>query len=134
MVVVLDELLDAGDQIAYAAETAAANCLLCNQPEPALHLIEPASIGRRGMDVKAGPLRQPQTHLGMLVGGVVVDNQMHVEIFGDRLVDALEKAEKLLMAVPRLALGEDRSSAANSVVVAMADIIVGCPLPHNRGP
>jgi len=42
---------------------------------------------------------------------------MHVEIFGDRLVDALEKAEKLLMAVPRPALGEDRSSAANSVVV-----------------
>jgi hypothetical protein len=45
------------------------------------------------VDVKAGPLRQPQTYLGMLVGGVVVDDQMHVEIFGDRLVDALESRE-----------------------------------------
>ncbi len=89
----LDEVLDASDEIADAAETATANRLLRDQPKPALHLVQPRGIGRRVVDVKAGPLRQPQTHLGMLVGGVVVDDQMHVEIFGDRLVDALESRE-----------------------------------------
>ncbi len=82
------------------------------------------------MDVEAGPLRQPQTHLGMLVGGVVVDNQMHVEIFGDRLVDALEKAERLLMAVPRPALGQHRAGGNN---IQRGKQRGGCHGGHNRG-
>ena len=40
-VVVLDEVLDAGDETAYAAEAATTDGLLGNSPEPALHLIGP---------------------------------------------------------------------------------------------
>ncbi len=61
------------------------------------------------MDVEAWPRSQPEADLGVLVSGVVVDDQMYVERCRDSLVDALEKAEKLLMPVARLALGQHRS-------------------------
>ena len=74
------------------------------------------------MDVKAGPLAKPGTHLRMLVGGVVVDDQMHVQMRRDRGVDPLQEAEELLMPVMCSALGEHRvggdvARAANRVVV-----------------
>jgi len=102
-------VLDAADEIADATEASAANRLLGNQAEPAFHLIEPGRVGRREMDVEAGPLCQPEAHLGMLVGGIVVDDQMGVKVFRHGLVNALDKPEKLLMPVPRPALGEDGS-------------------------
>ena len=43
------------------------------------------------MDVEARPFGQPEAHLGMLMGGVVVDDQMHVKFLRDRLVDALDE-------------------------------------------
>ena len=55
-VVVLDELVDACDQFAHAAEAAAPDGLLGDQSEPALHLIEPRGIGRGVVDVEARPL------------------------------------------------------------------------------
>jgi hypothetical protein len=33
------------DQLADAAKRAAPNCLLSDQPEPALHLVEPTGVG-----------------------------------------------------------------------------------------
>ncbi len=41
-VVVLDVALDLQDQLAHAVKRSAADCLLRDQPEPALDLIEPA--------------------------------------------------------------------------------------------
>ena len=130
-VIVVDEVLDAGDEVADAAEVSAANRLLCNQPEPAFDLIEPRSICGRVVDVEAGPLREPEAYLGMLVGGIVVDDQMDIEVCGHSLVDALEKAEELLMPTPRLALGEDRSSGdiqrSKQGRGAMANVVVRDP-------
>ena len=40
-VIVLDEVIDSGDEFFDAAEAAAAYGLLGNETEPALHLIEP---------------------------------------------------------------------------------------------
>jgi len=42
-VILVDEVLDAGDEVAEAAEVSAANRLLCNQLEPAFDLIEPGA-------------------------------------------------------------------------------------------
>ena len=53
-------------QLADAAERPAPNCLLGDEAEPALHLIEPTGIGRSVMDVVARPARQPGLNLGML--------------------------------------------------------------------
>jgi hypothetical protein len=95
--------------MADAAEASATDRLLSDQAEPAFDLVQPGRTGGRVVDVEAGPLRQPEAHLGMLVGGIVVDDQMDIEICGHCLVDALEKAGELLMPVPRPAPGEDRS-------------------------
>lgn len=115
----VDEVLNAGDQIAEAATT---DGLLDDQSEPAFYQVESGSVGRRVMDVEAGPLRQPQTHPGMLVGGVVVHYKMDIKVCGYALVDALEKPEKLLMGCRGLHSVKTApvaiSSAANSVVAS----------------
>ena len=56
------------------------------------------------MDVVPGPFRQPRLDLGVLVGGVVVDDEMDVEAFGDVLVDVAQEGEELLVAVAPFAL------------------------------
>ena len=57
----------------------------------------------------------------MLVGAVVVDDQVDVEILRDGLPDLAEEAEELLVPVARLALGQHlpvaKSRAANRLVV-----------------
>ncbi len=58
------------------------------------------------MDVPAGMPGQPRLHSRMLMGAVVVDDQMDVELLGNALVDAPPEGEELLMAVARLASGE----------------------------
>jgi hypothetical protein len=45
-------------------------------------------------------LQQPLVDRGGLVGGVVVQDQVQVEVLRDGLVDELEEAEELLVAVP----------------------------------
>jgi len=136
-VVVLNELVDSGDGVFDAAEAAAADRLLGNETEPALYLIEPGRVGGSVVHVKAGPLCEPEAHLGMLVSRVVVDDQMIVQLWGHRLVDALEKAEKLLMTVTRLALGKDRAAGnikgGEQCCGAVADIVMGDAF-HVPGP
>ena len=65
----------------------------------------------------------------MLVGRVVVDDEVDVESLGHGLIDALEEGEELLMAVARPALGEDRAGGdvegGKQRGGAVADIIVG---------
>ena len=58
------------------------------------------------VDMKARPLCQPTSDLRMLVGGVVVDHQMNLEIGRHVAVDMLQKGQKLLVPVARATLGE----------------------------
>ena len=84
----LDEAVDFGDQFFDAFEGAATDGLLRNQSEPALHLIEPGRVGGREVKMKARPCRQPCAHLGVFVGGVVVENQVYIQICGHGLVNS----------------------------------------------
>lgn len=104
----IDELINAFDERFHVREGTAADCLLRDDPEPAFDQVEPRGIGRREVQVKSWPASQPSLDLGVFVGGVVVDNQVHVELLGDFPVDVTEESEELLMAT---------SSAANRVVV-----------------
>ena len=61
------------------------------------------------MDVEAGPLCEPESYPGMLVGRVIVDDQMNIEMAGHGLIDALEELKKLLVTMAWLALHEHRS-------------------------
>ena len=71
-----DILVDLSHQFAHAAKRAAPDRVLGDEPEPALHLVEPAGVGRRVMDVVARVARQPGFDPRMFVGGVVVRDQM----------------------------------------------------------
>jgi hypothetical protein len=98
---------DALDEGANRLKRAASDRLPSNQPEPDLHLIEPRAVGRREMHVVARPLGQPRADLGMLVGGVVVHDQVDLQPRGNLGVEMPKECEKLLVPVPALALRED---------------------------
>src|SRR5947207_12291256 len=61
--------------------------------------VEPGRGGGSEVHVEAGMLGQPPLHLGVLVGGVIVDDQMDVETGRGLAVDALEEGKPLLVAV-----------------------------------
>ena len=121
-VVVFDVGVDALDELLDAAKGAAADGALGDETEPEFDLIEPRRVGRGVVDVVTRPGGEPGANLGVLVGGVVVDDQVQVERGWNALIEVPEEGEELLMAVPSLAWGDDlaafaRRGAANSVVV-----------------
>ncbi len=78
---------DALDALSYLAERVPPNRLARDDVEPNLHLVEPRSIGGGVVKVKSGAPRQPLFDLGMLVGGVMVNHEMHVETAGHVVLD-----------------------------------------------
>ena len=103
-VVVLDVSSDVGDQLAHTLDRAATNALLGDQSKPALDLIEPGRVGGRVMYVIARSRSEPRAHLGLLVRGVVVDDQMDVQLGWHAVIDMTEKGQEFLMPMARLAL------------------------------
>jgi hypothetical protein len=73
--------------------------------------------------VEAGVAQQPVMDLGGLVRGVVVQDQMQVQVFGHRGVDELEEAEEFLGRCRRYgwAITDPlaTSKAANRLVVPL---------------
>jgi hypothetical protein len=106
----------------------------------ALHLVEPGGVGGCVVDVEAGPLGQPGTNFDVLVGAVVVDDQVDVEILRDGLLDLAEEAEELLVPVARPALGQHlprgHVERREQGCGAVTDGVVGdaLDLPQTPGP
>jgi len=103
---VIRETLDLGDQLGDGAEGTATNRLLGNDVEPDLDLIEPRGVRRREVHMIARPRGQPAFDLGVLMGAIVVHDQVDVQVRRHGLVDVLQELQELLMTVPRLALRE----------------------------
>lgn len=63
------------------------------------------------------------------MGAVVIDDQVQLQILGHLLVDAPQKAEELLMAMPWLALGDHRTGGhiegSKQGGSAVADVVMG---------
>jgi len=75
--------------------------------KPAFDQVQPGG-GRGGeVQVEPGMFVQPVPHGGMLVGGVVVADQVHVKPFGHLTVDGVEEAEELGVPVAGQALADD---------------------------
>lgn len=51
-------------------------------------------------------VQQPPLDLGGLVGGVVVQDEVQVQVLGHGVVDELQEADELLVAVLALGLGD----------------------------
>jgi hypothetical protein len=106
---VVDEEVDFSDEFFDAFERASADCLLRYQSEPALDLVEPRGVCGCELKLVARPCCEPCAYIGVFVGGAVIEDRLYVEIGRHGLVNSFEKAEKLLMPVARLALGEHAS-------------------------
>ena len=97
------EAVDVADKLAHAAEATAADRLLGDQSKPARHLIKPAGVSGRVVNVEARMARNPGRDPGMFVGGVVVGDQVDLQSRGHVAVEMAEKADELLMPVTRFA-------------------------------
>jgi hypothetical protein len=79
--------------------------------------------------VPARPRGEPGLDLGMLVGGVVVEDEVDLEVGRHGLPDRAQEAEELLVPVPRAALRQDGAveqvEGGEQRGGAMAEVIVG---------
>ena len=83
---------------------AAADQLVGQEAEPAFDLVDPGGAGRGEVHVEAGVAGQPGLDRRGLVGGVVVADQVHVELGGHGLVDGGQELLELDRPVPAVQL------------------------------
>src|ERR1039458_10470357 len=90
----LNEAVNLAHEFGDGDEGAASDGALGDKGEEALDLVEPRSIGRGEMKVPTGPPCKPRPDLGVLMGGVVVDDEMDVEVGRDVGFDVAQEGEK----------------------------------------
>ena len=89
MVVVGDVVLDGLDQLLQAAKDAAAQSFGGEVAEEAFHHVQPGSAGGGEVQMEARMLGQPRFDLGMLVRGIVIQDQMQFALWRRLLIDEL---------------------------------------------
>ena len=103
-IVVLGVALDATNEVRDAFEGTAPDSLLRDQPKPPFDLVEPRGIGRRVVHVIAWPPRQPSTYLRMLVGRVVIADQVQYFVLRGFPIDLAQELQPFSMPMALLAL------------------------------
>src|SRR6202521_6208072 len=98
--------VDGSLEVDDAAEHAALETLLGQFGEEALDGIEPGSRCRGEVEGEARLSFEPSPHLGMLVRGIVVDDEMEVPVRRGLAIDVVEKADELLMPMTGHALAD----------------------------
>src|SRR5260221_2528999 len=89
-----------------AAVDAASDLPLRQHGEEALDLVQPRRAGWGKVDVPARPSRQPSADQRRLMSGVVVHDEMHVEIARHVCLDLVAELAELGGAVTRIALAD----------------------------
>ena len=97
----VDEVFNVCNQILHAAKTTTPDCSLRDDVEPDFHLVEPRRVRRRVVNMKPRTSGQPTPNLWMFMRGVIIHDQVKVQIGGHALVDLAQKLQKLLMAMAR---------------------------------
>src|SRR6516225_6990313 len=88
-------------------EGAAADPVAGDLGKEALDHIEPGSRGRCEVQMEARMGLEPALNGSGLVGGIIIDDQMQVEVGRGPLVDLLEKTQELPMPMARHASPDD---------------------------
>ena len=70
-------------------------------------MVEPGAISRHEVQMPTRTCGQPGVDLGMLVSGVIVDDQMQLALGWGFAVDLVEEADELLMPMAAHALADD---------------------------
>src|SRR5215470_12632358 len=92
-----DEAVDGGLKLDNRCEDAAFEALPGEPSKQALDRIGPGAGSRGEVEAKARMAPQPRSHLGVLVGGVVVENYMDCLVGRHFAFDRIEKANEFLM-------------------------------------
>src|SRR3954466_4479985 len=101
----IDRLLEVDD----AAKDAAPESLVGQLGEETFDRIEPGGRGRREMELEPRMPREPGADICMLVGGVVVHDQVQVQIWRGLAVDLVEEPNELLVSMAAHALADHLS-------------------------
>ena len=101
--VVLDRLF----QLLHAAEDSVANSIAGNVAEPAFDNVQPRTAGRGKVHVESLVALQPVLDFGMLVRGIVIDDQMQIQFWRRFLIDLLQELNPFLVSMTRHAFGND---------------------------
>ena len=104
-----DEAVDFFDEVGGGDERASTDSALGDEGEEAFDLIEPRGVGGREVNVPTRAASEPSSDLGVLVGSVVVDDEMDVELDRHIGLDVTQEGQELLMTMARFALGNDRA-------------------------
>ena len=107
VIVGLDDDGDIGLEPIDAAMHAALDLLVGEQREPAFDLVEPGGAGRGEVEVIARVAGEPRFHGRGLVGGVIVEHQMDVEIGRPGLLDRGQELAEFDRAVTLVAAADD---------------------------
>ena len=94
-----DEAVDSGLQVNDGSEHAALEATAGELGKEAFDRIEPGCRGRGEVERPAGMPCQPLAYLRMLVGRIVVDDGVDHFSYRNLLLDRVEEADELLMAV-----------------------------------
>jgi transposase len=127
-IVVFEIVHDGAFELGDACEDAAADAVAGDLGEEPLDHVEPGRRGGREVQVKAGMRLEPALYGGGLMGGVIVDDEMEVEIGRGLLIDQLQETQELAVAMARhtrpdhLAVqhGERREQGRGSVALVDA--------------
>ena len=106
-VVVFEIIVDRSLEVDNGVEHAATDAFSGDLGEEALDHVEPGSRGRREVDVEARVFFQPPFDLRCLVGGVVIDDQVDVQVGQGLAVDPVQETNELLVAMALHALADD---------------------------
>ena len=99
LIVLFEEAVDCGLQVGDGPKDAALERALCEGREEALDGVEPGSRCRREVERPSRMTLEPSADVGMLMGGVIVEDCMHDLAGGSVRLDGIEKANELLMAM-----------------------------------
>src|SRR3954470_20848813 len=107
MVGLVEIAVDGGLEVDDGAEHAALQSALGERGEEGLDGVEPGARGRGEVEGEARVAGEPGQHLGLLVGGVVVENDVDDLAGRGRRLDGVEEADELLVPVALHAATED---------------------------
>ena len=102
-----EEAVDGCLKVGERSEDAAFETTPGEDGKEAFDGIEPRGRGGREVEGEACVAIEPRADLGMLMGGIIVENDMDGLTVGDLGVDGVEEADELLMAVALHVLADD---------------------------
>ena len=90
----LDVLADGRFQFFHASEDSPSNALVGDLSKPALHQVDPRSVGGREMEMKSGALREPVPDECRLMRAVVVQDNVGLQPGRHICLDQIQELAK----------------------------------------